>query len=393
MSKVRCDLAGLPSAARRLTVLVVVTLLCACLHPTAEAQQSSLRKGTYLEAQMHYGRIVKHTSKLLFEQESNSVGLEVNLLFQTHGKKDWHGFHKFPLFGLSTYYYSLGNPDQLGHALAFVPNLTLKPIKRPSFDLIFQVGTGLAYLTRTFHRIDNPQNNAISSHWNNATAFKLGISWHLRPRWTLNAGGSFIHFSNGSTRLPNFGINVPAAYMGVRFRPNPVLAEDYKPQQGSDNPQRPWGVLAHTGMAYVEVLNIGGPRYPIYLASLGGYYHLSPYGRLQVGFEYEFNRGAYAFGKHTYSFTSEADARRRSGRYMIYAGYEFLFGPLGIQLQLGWYAGRQSILLRNVYYTKLISRYYLPSIGAKGPRPYLNVQLKSHLFNAEYVAFGLGMAF
>ena len=78
---------------------------------------------------------------------------------------------------------------------------------------------------------------------------------------------------------------------------------------------------------------------------------------------------------------------------MIYGGYEFLFGPLGIQLQLGWYASRSSLLRRADTYAKLITRYYFPPIRKLQTRFYANVQLKTHVFNAEFVAFGVGAAF
>ena len=78
----------------------------------------------------------------------------------------------------------------------------------------------------------------------------------------------------------------------------------------------------------------------------------------------------------------------------VFAADEFLFGPLGIQLQLGYYVGRDfNRYVGGDTYTKLGLRGYLPPFWSGGPRLHAGIGLKAHGFSAEYIAGQVGLAF
>ncbi len=349
-------------------------------------------KGISLEGTFHIGKIVKHTPKLTYTPPPLTTGFDLNIGIQTYGQKAWHQLQDYPLFGVSLVYFDLGDSDQLGRAVGINPNLTIYLRKRPKYDLRFQVGTGVAWINRFYDRIDNPLNNAIGSRLNNITHFKFISTFRLNNHWSLQAGASFTHFSNGAAQLPNFGINIPALTFGIHYRPRPLQAEDFLQHDITKARLKRWGFGMHLGLAYKEIQAFGGPRFPIRIAMIEGLYHLSRINRIHFGFEYEFNRAVYFFGRSVFAFNSEREARWRSSRLMFFVGDEFLFGNIGINLQAGAYLGD---FFLNVYpiYNKLTTRYYFPAFGRPKGRMYLSVTLKSHLSIAEYIGFGGGVVF
>ncbi len=349
-------------------------------------------KGYSVSTSMHYGWPFKHKSLLLFDVEQNSVGLDINFSWQTFGRKAWHEWHQFPKFGLDVSFFSLGNKEQLGEAFGFTPNFEFFLIRRPFFQLGWQVGVGLAYLNTTYHAISNSKNNAISASLNNMTTFRLGAVWRWRPMWSVIGGGQFTHYSNGATTLPNFGLNMFTATLGLQYTPLPLAKEDFLYHKQENIAERKWGYSAHIAFAYREYISPGGPKYPIYIASLGANYSLSNTHRLIGGMEYEFNRGVYEFGLHSFDFATKKEARQRASRYMLFLADEILFGEWSIVLHLGTYVSKRSFLKPFPIYSKLIIRYYLPAIGRSPSRIHLSATLKSHKTVAEYVSLGIGVA-
>lgn len=352
-------------------------------------------KGIALEPSVHIGRIIKHTSNITIGPYSNSYGIHLQVKFQTYGKKNWHRPNRYPYLGVNFLFHTLGNQEQLGQAFGILPNISIRLLDRQRTDIRFMVGTGVAVLSEHFDPIDNPENNAIGSTFNNVTGFRIGIEHQLQQKWKLNTGISFTHFSNGSVQLPNFGLNIPAFYLGMSYTPRPVQPSEFNQLQESWQPepvQRRLGLSLHFGLAFREMLTFGGPRNPIYIASIAGFYQLSPHNRLLLGVDYEFNRGVYKFGFDTFSFNNEKEARQGARRIMLFAADEILMGNLSILLQSGIYISKKSFLKPGFWYNKLGARYYLPAFGRPKTRFYLGVYLKAHVITAEYISFGIGAA-
>ncbi|MEM1220012.1 MAG: acyloxyacyl hydrolase, partial [Bacteroidota bacterium] len=223
-----------------------------------------------LETTIHRGRILKHTPRITYPIPASSNGLTVEWLYQTDGNKDWQEHHGYPLFGLAFRYYHLGDANILGHAIGLYPNLHLTLVNQPRWSMHFTVGSGLAVLTRSFDRLDNPLNNAIGSSVNNITAFALRFNFRLNDRLSLVGQGSFTHFSNAATSLPNLGINIPALAIGARYYPQRY--SEKRLSGHSKMPTRRWGGFAFSGIGFKETALPGGAKWPIYFSSVGVLY-------------------------------------------------------------------------------------------------------------------------
>lgn len=370
----------------------VVLLLILLLVGNSEIQ-AQLQKGKALSLTYHYGRVIKHTPKLFFDVQQNSFGLDLNYKIKTFGKQPWHQFHNYPEFGLQGMFYAIDNGNTLGHAFGFLPTIQFYFFKREKIDAYFQLGSGVMYLTRHYDRIENPENNAIGSHWNNVTAMKIGFTVKTQKAWDIGGGISFTHFSNGASQLPNFGINIPAAFLSLTYVPYRLKKEDFIQHQLDRRSGHYFGLNAQGGLAFVETTSIGGPLYPIYMASIGLTYSRNNYNKWILGTEYEYHRSVYLFGWHTLQYNSEKEARQGASRNTLFAAHEFLFGNYSIVLQLGTYLGNRSFLIPNQVYSKLAFRYYLPAYGKTKIKNYLSVHLKAHGIRAEHIGMNIGVAF
>lgn len=352
------------------------------------------QKGLELESTFQYGHIFKQNTKIIFPSPKTTNGLELDIRYQTYGKKDWHAFQHYPALGCAFIYYNLGDDQVLGKAFGFVPHVKLPLYRSRLLQLYAQFGFGIGYITKHFDQVENPTNNAVGSAVNNCSNFQLRSEWRLLPKFKAIVGGSFTHFSNGASQLPNLGINIPAIQLGVQYSPTPVPDDARLPSSTSKAATRRWALNTHFDMAYRESMVARGPRYPIYIASLGGMYHWNKINRLTFGAEYEQHTDVRDFGLFLGEFKTKSEAQFHSSRVMAFVGNEFLFGDWSFTIQTGAYIANKNWYLNGYkLYNKIGMRYYLPPIGKPATRFYVGLYMKAHRIVAEYIALGAGATF
>ena len=346
-----------------------------------------------IESSIHAGAVWRHTPKLTTRTGELLWGQEIGVRFQTTGQRDWHGWQRYPVLGASLVHFHLGDGSH-GDGFGLLPHLSVPMLRRGWFTAFFRLGTGLARVKRPYDFFDNPDQNALGSHWNNITQFRLGGEVRLGDHCRLHAGVALNHISNGAFALPNYGINIPSGYLGLVWSPQPVREKDFLPAASSKRPLRRWGGMVQAGFANIEYGVFDGPQYAVWAGSAAGLYHFSRANRMLLGVDYEFNRAIYAFGLEVAEFENKKEARKGATRLAIFVADEFLFGSIGIQLQMGRYVGKemnQHVLKRN--YSKLTMRVYLPEWFGSTLRPQAGITLKAHAATAEYIALNAGCAF
>lgn len=351
------------------------------------------QKGFSIESTFHFGAVTKHSPELTFDVKEPTVGIDVNFKFQTFGKKEWHQWRKFPQFGMAAAWFRFGNTAILGNALTICPNITTTLFVGKKWKGHFQVGTGIAYLTKKYNPVSNPQNNAIGSNITASMLMKFYAARQVSSNLKFHAGISLNHFSNGGSRLPNFGLNIPALMLSINYAPERFETTDFIFHTKSKKAIRRFGIDVHSGAGLVQRFSIGGPRYPIYFVALGGNYYLNQQNRIIAGFEYEQNKAIFEFVLHTNHSETESDAKKKASRLTFFVGDEFLFGNWSMNLSVGIYLGKFSFLRAGAFYNKFSTRYYFPAKGALDKKIFLSFSLKSHLTVAEYFGLGGGVNF
>lgn len=340
------------------------------------------------------GYPLKHSDELLFENGQRSFGLRLTHYWQTTGKKEWQVRHNYPRLGFSSTWTKIGNLDTLGYAFTFAPEISLAFITKDRYEMRGVAAYGIAYLNKRFDYFDNPNNNAIGSHLNMNVMFKLSQAFRLTPNWAIKSSVAFTHFSNGARQLPNFGINIVNAQLGMEYRSVDFKVSEWNAERSFLEKNQRWGGEVYAGLGYREREESRGPSYPIYHLGASLVYNISTIQRAKLGYNWEYNQGVYVFGRHIILFDDLEQARYESQRRMIYYSHEMIFGPIGVSIWLGTYLNKKnSALLPGHIFNKTVVRYYLPIKRLGMVKPFVSFSMKSHKIRAEYISLQLGTYF
>lgn len=346
-----------------------------------------------LEATTYHGFLWRHTPRTTIQSGQPVWGHELGVRFQTQGKKSWQAWQRYPAFGVAVAYFRLGEQSH-GNAWGVLPHLDVPVLRTGRFLATFRVGTGLGYVTKPYDYFDNPGQNAIGSHWNNFTQFRLGGEYRFDAHWRVQAGGVLSHFSNGASALPNFGVNLPGGFVALAWSPGGIREADFLPASEPKQVKRRWGGIAAGSLALIEYSVYDGPRYPVWGLFAAGYFQVNSVNRVLLGLDYEYNQAVYAFGLRASEFKTKAEARQGATRLAVAVADEFLFGNLGVQVLAGFYVqGRLSRVVPEPWYSKLSVRYYLPPMFGTPLRCHLGISLKAHSTTAELISTNAGVVF
>jgi hypothetical protein len=342
-----------------------------------------------LEASFHYGRILK-INPVFPEITQNAWSLD--LAWETHWARDqaWTRQMGGVRWWLNCQVHQLGNPDVLGFAFALIPVLEKPLWQGEKATVYFRQGIGIAGMSHPYDRHRNPQNSVLGGRINFASQARIGGRYRWGSGLQLGGGFGFSHFSNARTRIPNIGANVLAAYVSVAFTsPSP-----------SPHPNRPPPTPETTTRHHFPGLRIGlgrhaakvpdGPAYSVYsLGFFWTWHRSSKLVRWQVGTEWYFAHGSYAFGQE-FGFRNPA---RRSIGGALFGGLELMMGRLSLVLQSGPYL-KVPIPHNYKVYTRLGTHFYLkPPQAAVRRQCFIGLYIHARGGEADYFDVVLGRTF
>jgi len=187
----------------------------------AFSQQSFIERipdNYYLECRTGYGFLIPHHLEL-HELQTHFQSFELSVGYLSYGKQKWEYVYDFPRVGLSLWHSNFHNSEIIGDAYALHPYICFPWYGTPASRLTFRLGVGIGYLTKPYDPVTNYKNIAIGSHLNAAINLKLEYQHKLTDRLVVNGGVDFQHFSNGSFKTPNFGLNSPSVSVGFMYHP------------------------------------------------------------------------------------------------------------------------------------------------------------------------------
>lgn len=363
-----------------------------------------------------YGNIIPHNEYVKALLEAPVHGAEFDVEFQTMNDKDWHQFTGFPKTGIGAMWLNLGNPEKLGDAFALYPYICF-PIVRTGFaSLYVKAGAGLSYLTKTYYNTNTDSlgnllplkqtNAAIGSHLNVFFSGGADLEIPLGGGFSLNADYTWNHMSNGSIVVPNSGLNLLDAFVGIKYFPN---FRNFRMPEKRDLPKL-------SRKFTLEIVASGGMRqlyyrdnasYPIGSLMIGVYRPMANFYRMGIGVDL-FYDGVYngnTLFERTYLTEDKLSNKLRAGiswqheiiMGRLTAGFDFglylydpiknlepysvakttvqnkpLIYPYNIDVEDGW------------LYTRAVVKYTLSR------HLFISLGLKTHLQKAEFIEWGLG---
>ncbi len=369
---------------------IIVVAVCFVTSARLSAQNAP-SAGFGIEANILAGKVIKHTAKFKAPVPDLSTAFDLNFVQKTWGKKPWHQRRGYPVAGFGIGYTNYGIDSIYGRSVSVYPNIQFPLITGKKIEWTFRVGFGLAYTTRHYERgpIWDTLNTAIGSHFNNYTLFMTDLRYHVNKHLDIQLGANFSHMSNAAYKQPNLGINMYGAHIGIRYFP--VTSTPEKIQRKLIPVKNRWLVQARIGLSLSEAGYTDGPSYPIYLASVYASRRWRGKNKMFAGIDYSYHKKIEAFLKNNEIFPGEE--KKHSYKSAVFVGNEFMFGRVGILLQVGYYI-KDAALKLDPYYEKLGGNLYLVQ-KEKGilKETFLSILLKTHKTQAELVEVGLGVGF
>lgn len=161
---------------------------------------------------------------------SYNNGIDVRLEFRKTNLNDvYSNIYRHPYMGIGWYAATFHN-SAIGKPRGLYYFLTI-PVKTDGYNklsLAYSGAFGLSYQFNPFDSIQNPANIFIGSNLNCYVHLGLEADYKISERWHANAALGFKHFSNGSIKKPNYGINLIPVTIGVRYK--------FAPEQVQLNP-------------------------------------------------------------------------------------------------------------------------------------------------------------
>jgi len=366
-----------------------------------------------------YGTIIPHDQHVKPLIENHVFGTELDVEFQTMGNKPWQQFNGFPAIGLGAVWLNLGNPLKLGNAFALYPYISYPLLQSRYFKLNLKAGAGVSYLTKTFKSTNtnslgvtipfDSTNTAIGSPLNVYFSGGGSLEIPISKGFSFTAEYTWNHMSNGSTVVPNSGLNLMNGFVGLKYFPHYRKFILPAKQILAPIPRKfTFEIIASGGFRQLYYLD--NRTYPTASLVLSVFRPVNNYYRMGLGIDVFFD-GVYdgtSLYKRTYITTNELRNKLRAG---VSWQHELILGRLTAGIDLGLYLydplknkspyvdaesgtlNKPMIYSYNIntedgwFYTRAKLKYALDD------HIFLSLGLKTHLQKAEFIEWGLGYRF
>lgn len=355
-------------------------LICLLLFNFIYAQQ----KTSVLEATYFYGNILKHKPDMAHLISGHPSGVMASYSVKTYGEKAWQSDFNYPDYGV-TFSYQDFKSELLGENYSLNAHVSFYFLDR---NIMMRLGQGIAYNTNPYDKRTNNRNNALGSHILSSTFFMLDYKKeHLFDDLGVHAGVLFTHYSNGSFKAPNLGINSIMLNLGVSYQ----LDDEKEFQPKSDSlPSSSYAEPVQLNVAFYSGFNendvIGSGQYPFYVPSLYLDKRLNKKSSVQLGVEAFFSLFIKEYIKYRsiafpgYGINGDEDYKR----FAVFLGHELHMGNFSFLSQIGYYF-YDPIAYGKSTYQRIGLKYYISK------DIFTSATLKTHFGNAEAIEFGVGI--
>lgn len=361
--------------------MIVRSILIILFVAQISVAQQSAKYSYSLGGEIYEGFILRHHEYLGHLIKARPTGFELSVLQQTTGFKNWQANYGYPEIAYNLSYYDLKNDSQLGKVIALSSgmgfHLLNKPLSRSDFQFYF--GMGLAYSTNPYNQDFNNLNNVISTAITYNGNLKLTYYQSLGDKFRLGVGLKFTHFSNGSFKLPNNGLNMITANLMARYKIVDGSSEFKKvDQQPSLDKNIKIGAIFRLGFA--EAPPIGSGVKPVYAISFIAQKRISLKSLIEVGLEGYANKAVESEIDNSFDSEIKGTDYKRLG--MMF-GHQLVVNKLTVITQLGVYLYKPYFPNERIYQRFGFAYYFTESL-------YGSMTLKTHFAVAEVIEYGIG---
>lgn len=336
-----------------------------------------------LDAEYFNGFILKHKPTIGHLIKGHPNGFKITFNKQTRGEEKWHQFYNFPQIGASFIYLDYKNHD-LGETLAIIPhyNFFITKNKASRSQFMYKIGLGLGYHTNKYDHVENNKNNVLSTDFTLGVNFEIGYRLLLSEQFQLKSSIALAHFSTGSLKQPNSGINVISTNFGVGYL---IKKGTYTYHDLNEAPDKhDISYVAKLAGGAHEVTTIGAGIYPFFVLSGFVERKMSRKSILGIGIEWFYSDALRRDVK--YDWRLEGKDKPDFNRIGITLSHELLVSKLSIIAQAGYYVYDPYGAFTPHYFRVGLRRYFNNSW-------FSSIAVKSHNARAEAIELAVGYKF
>ncbi|CAN5558124.1 acyloxyacyl hydrolase [soil metagenome] len=364
---------------RKLTFFLLCLLgMSSCF---AQETDSVCTPGTWsLSIKMQYGFLMTHRPTIIYLQQKHTRGLEINYLRGVDGQTSWMTDYNQPLLGFGFQYFNLGNPTELGNAYSLFPEIMFPLSHHHHLRSMIKFGLGIGYVTKPYDIKENYKNLAVGSKLNVAITTGLQFRIFSSDKLQIITGADFSHFSNGASNIPNAGINIVTANLGVNYyfgNPSTTICRPVIPAN------KKWETSSYIGFGIKDIYPPQGPKYAVVFNTTDLLYHATQKSLFGGGFDFILDQSLKHRLELDSVFLSNAKAGTRIG---IHGSYGLRVGRVTGVFQTGYYVYNKVTEDGNIF-SRLSLRYFL------NDNYFVCFNLKTHFAKADYFEFGFGYRF
>ncbi|MEP0713238.1 acyloxyacyl hydrolase [Algoriphagus sp.] len=308
------------------------------------------------------------------------AGVDVRFGWRSNQNTYYNYINRFPSYGLGftsalNYYSEIGRPMGI-YAFGEFPFGKINVDRKWNFSYYSQVGIG--FNMNPYDAETNPLNRFVSTAINAHIHFGIKAAYRLTNSLEVFSSIGTKHYSNGSIKKPNAGVNFVPIALGLR------LNLDNQPFNPGSKPEFPplekrgfWNIAAYTGLKSYE---IGEKAYFRGGVGVNYLWEISYKYRGGIGIDWFYGAGAHErFPDENISFTDV-------NSFAVVGSWEWkLTEKLYMPIAFGVYLSKADLNQEIAgFYERIGVRYRLTD------HVFAGVQIKAHEAKADFFEFTLG---
>ncbi|MDO5979620.1 acyloxyacyl hydrolase [Flavivirga spongiicola] len=362
--------------------LFLVCIFCAVFSVSFSQEKAYT---SYIDVNYFKGNIALHNNDILHLIKGHPEGVILGWNKKTYGFKDWEQRYNYPDYGISFAYQNLKN-DVLGNNYSLYAHYNFYFLKR---HLMLRVGQGLALTTNPYDKEENFRNIAFGSKIMSSTYLMFNYKKeHIIDRFGVQAGLSFLHYSNANVKAPNASINTLALNVGIIYslddvEPEYITLLSNEEKETFIQPIK-YNFAFRSGINESDI--IGSGQFPFYIFSAYADKRINIKSALQFGTDVFFSNFLKEIIHHkSVAFPEDGVSGKEDyKRVGVFAGHELFINKTSLITQFGYYVYYPFDFEGRTYVRIGLKRYFSDKwFGA--------LTLKSHGAKAEAVEFGVGV--
>ena len=339
---------------------------------TTKAQNSFFKTSSFA-AQTHYGSFITILPKAAYLRDSYSCIGEIS--FQRNNKRTWSDDSQFVQWGAGIFFGNTGSKKYVGNMKGAFSFINLPVYKKSNFQSKLRMGGGVGWVQKPYDKNTNHKNVLLGTALNAYLNFIWQNEFKILPKTYFNLGFSFSHLSNGSSTLPNLGLNIPAVSAGLRYAFDDTAVTQITL---TDSFQKTWSYKLYGSLGIKQHPWIGSKRYAVNILS----------GELtkKISRKHQYGGGVVVFydGSLEVNPRTITSDKRKGNNFQagVFGSYEYSIGKISLPMQLGAYVFNHDVY--SVIFQQFGIRYqFSNSFSAQ-------LMLKSYGGKADVIHAGIG---